>query len=172
VKHTGVFVCSTKWKEKEASRLEGLRKIESQPVRLEMASAEVLKRLRSNPTGQTLLVSFWATWCGTCIHEFSQVENTYRMYSVRDLELVTVSANMPDEKSSVQRLLEKMHGQQPQSPVRLRRHVRVAGGIRPQVGVGRALHGADRAGWQGFVSEVAYDRHSRIAADHPGESTV
>ncbi len=31
------------------------------------------------------------------------------MYGVRDLELVTVAANMPDEKSSVQRVLEKMH---------------------------------------------------------------
>jgi peroxiredoxin len=109
VKHTGVFGCSTKWKEKEASQLETLRKIESQPVHLEMASAEELKKLRSNLTGKTLLVSFWATWCGTCIHEFPEVENTYRMYSVRDLELVTVSANMPDEKSNVQRLLEKMH---------------------------------------------------------------
>jgi peroxiredoxin len=109
LKHTGVFGCSTKWKEKEASQLETLRKIESQPVRLEMASAEELKRLRGNPTGKTLLVSFWATWCGICIHEFPEVENTYRMYSVRDLELVTVSANMPDEKSSVEKLLEKMH---------------------------------------------------------------
>ena len=31
------------------------------------------------------------------------------MYSVRDLELVTVAANMPDEKNSVSRILEKMH---------------------------------------------------------------
>src|SRR5215468_7803039 len=39
VQHTGVFGCSTKWKEKQASRDEALRKIEAQPVRLEMAAA-------------------------------------------------------------------------------------------------------------------------------------
>jgi thiol-disulfide isomerase/thioredoxin len=109
VKHTGVFGCSTKWKEKEAARFEALRKIESQPIQLEMASAIDLKRLRTNPTGKTLLVSFWATWCGSCIHEFPDLQDTFRMYGVRDLELVTVASNMPDEKTSVQRVLEKMH---------------------------------------------------------------
>ena len=58
VTHTGVFGCSTKWKEKQAARLETLRKIESQPVQLEMASAEDLRNLRANPTKKTLLVSF------------------------------------------------------------------------------------------------------------------
>jgi peroxiredoxin len=109
VKHTAVFGCSTKWKEKQAARLEALRKIESQPVQLEMASAEDLRKLRANPTKKTLLVSFWATWCGSCIHEFPDLQDTFRMYGVRDLELVTVSANMPDEKTSVLRLLEKVH---------------------------------------------------------------
>jgi len=109
VKHTGVFGCSTKWKEKQASRVEALRKIESQPVKVDMASAADLKTLRTNPTGKTLLVSFWATWCGSCLHEFPDFEDTYRMYGVRDLELVTVAANMPDEKKSVMRVLEKMH---------------------------------------------------------------
>ena len=109
VKHTGVFGCSTKWKEKQAARLEALRKIESQPVQLELVSATDLTKLRSNPTGKTLLVSFWATWCGSCIHEFADFEDTFRMYGVRDLELVTVAANMPDEKNSVMRVLEKMH---------------------------------------------------------------
>ena len=109
VKHTGVFGCSTKWKEKQASRLEALRKIESQPVQLDMVSAADLKALHANPTGKTLLISFWATWCGSCIHEFPDFEDTFRMYNVRDLELVTVAANMPDEKNSVMRVLEKMH---------------------------------------------------------------
>src|ERR1700730_10138378 len=45
VKHTGVFGCSTKWKEKHAAQVEALRKIESQPVHLEMASAADLSML-------------------------------------------------------------------------------------------------------------------------------
>jgi len=109
VKHTGVFGCSTKWREKQAARLEALRKIESQPVQLEMASAADLRRLRANPAHKMLLVSFWATWCGSCIHEFPDFQDTFRMYGVRDLELVTVAANMPDEKNTVLRVLEKMH---------------------------------------------------------------
>ncbi len=109
VTHTGVFGCSTKWKEKKASRVSALQKIESQPVQLEMVSAADLKMLRTNPSKKTMLISFWATWCGSCIHEFPDFEDTFRMYGVRDLELVTVAANMPDEKASVLRMLEKMH---------------------------------------------------------------
>jgi peroxiredoxin len=109
IKHTGVFGCSTKWKEKQVAQEAALRKIESQPVHLEMVSAADLKKLHSNPDKKMMLVSFWATWCGSCIHEFPEIEDTFRMYNVRDFELVTVAANMPDEKNSVTRLLEKMH---------------------------------------------------------------
>ena len=109
MKHTGVFGCSTKWKEKHAVQLETLNKIEAQAVELEMVSAAGLKRLRSNPDKKMLLVSFWATWCGSCIHEFPDLEDTVRMYRARDFELVTVSANMPDEKDSVMRVLKKTH---------------------------------------------------------------
>ncbi|HEY1679713.1 MAG TPA: redoxin domain-containing protein [Candidatus Sulfotelmatobacter sp.] len=109
VKHTGVFGCSTKWKEKHASEEAALHKIESQPVYLDMVSAADLKKLHSNPDKKMMLVSFWATWCGSCIHEFPDIEDTFRMYNMRDFELVTVAANMPDEKNSVVRILEKMH---------------------------------------------------------------
>jgi peroxiredoxin len=109
VKHTGVFGCSTKWKEKSASSVEALRKIAEQPVKLDMATAEDLKRLRENPGKHMLLISFWATWCGSCIDEFADFQDTFQMYRVRDFELVTVSANMPDEKGGVLRMLEKKH---------------------------------------------------------------
>src|ERR1700730_19041771 len=81
IKHTGVFGRSTKWQEKRSARLEALQKLDVQPVQLELASADDLKKLRTNPTGKMMLVSFWATWCGSCVHEFSELEDTYRMYS-------------------------------------------------------------------------------------------
>ncbi len=107
VEHTPVFGCSTKWKSKHAGRMEEITKIEAEPVKLEMATAEDLKKLRTNPTGKVLLVNFWATWCGPCISEFPAIEETYRMFRGRDFDLVTVSANLPDEKPGVMKALEK-----------------------------------------------------------------
>ena len=109
VKHTGVFGCSTKWQEKQAARIEALQKLDAKPVTVELAGADELKKLRANPSGKMTLISFWATWCGSCIHEFEEMENTYRMYSVRDVDYVTVSTNMPDEKESVLRMLKTKH---------------------------------------------------------------
>ena len=109
VKHTAVFGCSTKWQEKSALREAAERKLEAQPVRVERVDAEGLKKLRANVTGHITLVSFWATWCGSCVAEFSDLQDTYRMYSVRDFDLVTVAVNMPDEEPSVLRFLQKKH---------------------------------------------------------------
>ena len=109
VEHTGVFGCSTKWKSKSASRLEYLKKVEAEPVTLEDAGKNELQKLRSNPTGKLLLVNFWATWCGPCVVEFPDLETTYRMYRNRDFEMVTVAANLPDERTGVLRFLEKQH---------------------------------------------------------------
>ena len=109
VTHTGVFGCSTKWQEKSASRIEALRKIEAQPVTVEMATADDLKGLRQNPSKHMVLISLWATWCGSCLDEFADFQDTFRMYKNRDLELITVAANMPDEKTSVLKMLDKKH---------------------------------------------------------------
>jgi peroxiredoxin len=109
VKHAGVFGCSTKWKEKSAARVAALEKINEQPVSVDMISKDGLSKLSKNPSHQMMLVDFWATWCGSCIVEFADLQNTLRMYGARDYSLVTVSANMPDEKAGVLRFLQKQH---------------------------------------------------------------
>ena len=109
VKHTGVFGCSTKWSEKAAGRQAALEKINEEPVTVEAISKSELTKLRTNPTHQMVLVDFWATWCGSCIVEFSDLQDTLRMYGSRDYSVVTVSANMPDEQPSVLRFLQKKH---------------------------------------------------------------
>ncbi len=109
VKHTGVFGCSTKWSEKAAGREAALEKINEQPVTVEMISKAELAKLRANPSHQMMLVDFWATWCGSCIVEFADLQDTLRMYGSRDYSVVTISANMPDEQPSVLRFLQKKH---------------------------------------------------------------
>lgn len=109
VDHTGVFGCSTKWLSKESTRIAELKKIEAEPVQLDVASADDLKKLRANSSGKVLLVNFWATWCGPCVHEFPDLETTYRMYRQRDFDMVMVSTNLPDEKPGVIKALEKQH---------------------------------------------------------------
>jgi peroxiredoxin len=109
VKHTGVFGCSTKWSEKAAGRQAALEKINEEPVTVETISKSELTKLRTNSSHQMMLVDFWATWCGSCIVEFSDLQDTLRMYGSRDYSLVTVSANMPDEQPSVLRFLQKKH---------------------------------------------------------------
>jgi peroxiredoxin len=101
--------CSTKWMYKEEGRKQELTEIESQPVRIQPASAEDLKALRKNQTGKLVLVNFWATWCGPCFKELPDLETMYRMYGHRAFDLVTVSINYPDEQPGVLSALQKQH---------------------------------------------------------------
>jgi thiol-disulfide isomerase/thioredoxin len=65
--------------------------------------------LRKNGTGKLILVNFWATWCAPCTAEFPELQKMVRMYRKRDLQIVTVSVNAPDEQKMVKAFLDEQH---------------------------------------------------------------
>lgn len=109
VTHTAVFGCSTKWAEKKALVAEYNEKLDNTPVTVSTVNAAGLKKLRANAGDNYTLIDFWATWCSSCIAEFTDLQNTFRMYNDRGFKLVTVSVNTPDEKQSVLRFLQRQH---------------------------------------------------------------
>src|SRR5436853_984945 len=101
--------CSIKWLDKETLQNEEMKSIEREAVPLEKIGVEGMRALRKNANGKTVLVNFWATWCGPCTVEFPELQKTWRMYRKRPFELVTVSINYPDEETGVRRFLEAQH---------------------------------------------------------------
>lgn len=109
VEHTPVFGCSTKWNAAIAGKQKEMKEWMAKPVTLETVTLDGLKKLRTNPTGKTLMINFWATWCGPCQTEYPELLTTYLWYRSRDFEFVSVALNTPDEKASVQKFLDEHH---------------------------------------------------------------
>jgi peroxiredoxin len=113
VTDTNAFGCTTKWMSKASGVEEEWAKIQAEPVNVEMASADDLKKLRANQTGKVLLVNFWSTNCALCASQFFDLETTYRMYRLRAFDFVTVSTDAPDRAQDVLAFLKKQYASSP-----------------------------------------------------------
>jgi len=117
VTDTNAFGCTTKWMSKATGVEEEWAKIQGEPVTVEVAGPDELKKLRANQTGKVLLVSFWSTNCSLCASQFFDLETTYRMYRLRAFDFVTVSIDPPDQGPAVLAFLKKQFASSPNRQV-------------------------------------------------------
>lgn len=107
VAETKAFGCTTKWMSKGSGVEQEWTRIQNEPVKVDMVSADDLKALRANPTDKVTVAYFWSTGCAACTSQLFDLETTYRMYRKRAFNLVTISTNPPADADAVLALLKK-----------------------------------------------------------------
>jgi peroxiredoxin len=109
VEKTRTFGCSTKWSEKRADAKASIEKWNKEPVALEPLDEDSLAKLAKNETDQWLLVNVWATWCAPCILELPEFVTMNRMYRHRNVRVVTISMDEPDQADRALKVLQDGH---------------------------------------------------------------
>jgi peroxiredoxin len=114
VETTRAFGCSTKWLTKSGDVQAEWARIMAEPVKLDMAGSDDIKKLRANSTGKMLVVNFWSTKCQGCLNGFPDLETSFRMYRIRDdYTYVTVSTDDPKDAPAVLKYLQEQHASSP-----------------------------------------------------------
>ena len=108
VTRTKVFGCSVKWREKAAGNALWREKVAQEPVSVDLADPAAIHALRT-PSGRVRVINVWATWCGPCVAEFDELIEQNLRFRHRDFELVTVSADYPDQQPKVLKFLARHH---------------------------------------------------------------
>jgi peroxiredoxin len=106
---TRVFGCSTKWSDKREDAKRSLERWDSEPVTLEKIDLAGVTKLAKNDTKKLLLVNLWASWCGPCVAEQSELVTMNRMYRKRDFQMVTISMDDPDKEEAALKTLKENH---------------------------------------------------------------
>lgn len=107
VEKTKTFGCSIKWSDKRESARKALATGAQELVSLNLIDEAGLKTLVKNESEKLRLVNVWATWCGPCVAELPEFVTMQRMYRHRGFELVTVSADAPEDKARALEVLKK-----------------------------------------------------------------
>lgn len=52
----------------------------------------------ANYKGKVLLIDFWATWCGPCVHELPNVLKAYEKYHPKGFEIIGISLDKDEQR--------------------------------------------------------------------------
>jgi len=107
VETTKVFGCSVKWSDKRESAKHSLETWAKEEVAVKPIDAKGIRALVKNESKRLRLINVWATWCGPCVAELPEFVAINRMYRNRDFELITISADSPEDKERVLETLKK-----------------------------------------------------------------
>jgi thiol-disulfide isomerase/thioredoxin len=107
---TRVFGCSVKWADKVPDYDGYKKRWAAEPVTLEKADIPMLQAIRANKdSGKLRFINVWATWCGPCIAEFDELVEHNLRFRIRQFEMVTISADSPDDEAVAKDFLGKKH---------------------------------------------------------------
>jgi len=106
---TRVFGCSTKWSDKRGTVAKAEKDWNEREVTLASADAQLVKQLVTNETEAIRLINVWSTSCGPCLEEFPSLVQTYRRYQNHPFELITISIDSPEQRESVEKVLQRNH---------------------------------------------------------------
>lgn len=68
-------------------------------------SINSVKKLTSYFKGRPILLDLWATWCTTCINDFSNSDSIYNLLARKKVQLVYVSMDQNEKDTTWQRIL-------------------------------------------------------------------
>lgn len=109
IQKTKTFGCSIKWSDKRESAKQYYEKLYNEEVGLKSINVNGIKQLIKNNSEKLRLINIWATWCGPCITEFPDLVEINFMYRHRSFELITISADNPDQNEQVLKFLRNKH---------------------------------------------------------------
>ena len=84
--------------------------VQERPLRAELAFELAGPTLAGKPfdvadfRGKVVLVDFWATWCGPCLHELPTVKAAYDKYHAEGFEVVAVS--LDDDRAALEKFVK------------------------------------------------------------------
>jgi peroxiredoxin len=109
VETTKTFGCSIKWADNKGGADAAVKHWDKETADLKTIDADGLRDLVANKGDKLRVINVWATWCGPCVTEFPELITMHRMYRKRPFEMVTVTADAPENRDAALKFLNEQH---------------------------------------------------------------